>query len=115
MSITRSAQPMVGLGQARSIQDEKLVEAIFSSNSPSAQSQSTSLPNLIIDARPAANAIAQTAMGAGTENTDNYKNSRLVFLNIDNIHIVRDSFARLAEGDIGLCSMFNAASRQELS
>jgi hypothetical protein len=54
--------------------------------------------NLIIDARPLANALAQTAMGAGTEVQENYKNSKLVFLGIENIHVVRESFQKLYEG-----------------
>jgi myotubularin-related protein 6/7/8 len=58
VSITRSAQPMTGLTQNRSLQDEKLVECIFSSSNIV---QPTG-PNLIIDARPTANALAQTAM-----------------------------------------------------
>jgi hypothetical protein len=55
--------------------------------------------NLIIDARPLANAIAQTAMGAGTEIQENYKNSKLTFLGIENIHVVRDSFMKLFQGN----------------
>jgi myotubularin-related protein 1/2 len=31
-------------------------------------------------------------MGKGTEKIENYENTRLVFMNIDNIHAVRDSF-----------------------
>ncbi|KAH6594390.1 hypothetical protein BASA50_006637 [Batrachochytrium salamandrivorans] len=92
VSITRSSQPMVGLKQNRSIQDEKLVEAIFAS------SQSTPISgytNLIIDARPTTNAIAQTAMGAGTESSENYGGCRISYLGIDNIHVVRDSFNKL--------------------
>ena len=48
MSITRSSQPLVGLKQAKSIQDEKLIESIFTSSSQ----VPTPLPgyfNLIID------------------------------------------------------------------
>jgi Myotubularin-like phosphatase domain len=86
---------MVGLKQNRSIQDEKLVEAIFSSGSLPA---SPGYPHLILDARPSANAMAQTAFGAGTENAENYKGSRIVYLGIDNIHVVRDSMNRLFEG-----------------
>lgn len=55
--------------------------------------------NLIIDARPLANAIAQTAMGAGTEIQENYKNCKLIFLGIENIHVVRDSFIKLFQGN----------------
>ena len=94
VTITRSSQPMTGLKQNRSIQDEKLVEAIFASGS---REPSQGYANLIIDARPTTNAMAQTAMGAGTENTDNYKGSKLVYLGIENIHAVRDSMNKLLD------------------
>ena len=61
-SITRSSQPLVGLKQNRSIQDEKLIEFIFSTGKLAPVPGHT---HLIIDARPSANAIAQTALGAG--------------------------------------------------
>ncbi|KAJ3059318.1 hypothetical protein HK102_010059, partial [Quaeritorhiza haematococci] len=145
VSITRSSQPMVGLKQNRSIQDEKLVENIFATgkiNAPltfsttslttttpnplalpgeltllPASSSSSSTPstsasqqssssnsttvcgvNLIIDARPTANAMAQTALGAGTESVENYKNCKLAYLGIDNIHVIRDTMNKLMEG-----------------
>ncbi|KAJ3041739.1 hypothetical protein HDV00_008827 [Rhizophlyctis rosea] len=92
-SLTRSSQPLVGLKQNRSIQDEKLVEYIFTSG----QSAELGTQNLIIDARPTANAMAQTALGAGTESTDNYKGCKIVFLGIDNIHVVRESMNKLVD------------------
>lgn len=125
-TITRSAQPLTGLSQSRSIQDEKLIYEIFMSNQPrnniaegqdsdhSSTKNSSShkekprsrhnnpeygrnTNNLIIDARPAANAMAQTALGAGTEIIDNYKNCKRKFLGIDNIHVMRNSLAKVAE------------------
>ncbi|CUA68116.1 Phosphoinositide 3-phosphatase [Schizosaccharomyces pombe 972h-] [Rhizoctonia solani] len=112
-TITRCSQPMVGLTNNRSVQDEKLIEAIFQSHHsahsvyagpPDGRSRSTSSPvygatsvNLIIDARPTTNAMANAAKGAGTENMDNYKDAKKVYLGIDNIHVMRDSLARVAE------------------
>ncbi|BGP24953.1 phosphatidylinositol-3-phosphatase ymr1 [Rhodotorula toruloides] len=116
-SITRSSQPMVGITQnARSIQDEKLIEAIFSSHSqhshkfqpmsvgdPLASSSSLDVPssgqvvygatatNVIIDARPTKNAYANSVKGAGTENMLYYKNCKKEYLGIDNIHVMRSS------------------------
>ena len=85
---------MVGINKNRSIQDEKLVEAIFNSGLiPPVLGKS----HLIIDARPTANAIAQTAMGAGTESSDAYKNAKIVFLGIENIHVVRESMNKLVD------------------
>ncbi|TPX69050.1 hypothetical protein SpCBS45565_g02646 [Spizellomyces sp. 'palustris'] len=85
---------MVGLKQNRSIQDEKLVEAIFTSTTLPSPNASQ---NLIIDARPTANAMAQTALGAGTESVDNYRGCKISFLGIDNIHVVRDSMNKVIE------------------
>ncbi|KAI0045386.1 phosphatases II, partial [Auriscalpium vulgare] len=102
-SITRSSQPMVGLTNARSIQDEKLVEAIFLSHT-APDSRATSGPvfgatttNLIVDARPTTNAMANTAKGAGTENMDHYKDCRKAYLGIDHIHAMRESLGRVVE------------------
>ncbi|KAJ3047090.1 hypothetical protein HK097_000242 [Rhizophlyctis rosea] len=92
-SLTRSAQPLVGLKQNRSIQDEKLVEYIFTSG----QSEQLGTQNLIIDARPTANAMAQMALGAGTESVDNYRGCKIVYLGIDNIHVVRESLNKLVD------------------
>lgn len=113
-SITRSSQPMVGLKNNRSIQDEKLIEAIFTSHAlhhshtnPEMANASyiahshavygATPTNLIIDARPTTNAMANVAKGAGTENMDYYRNCKKVYLGIDNIHVMRDSWNKVAE------------------
>jgi myotubularin-related protein 6/7/8 len=93
---------MVGLTNARSIQDEKLVEATFISHvAPDSRvSQSVygaTATNLIIDARPTTNAVANTAKGAGTENMDHYKDCKKAYLGIDNIHSMRDSLNKVVE------------------
>jgi hypothetical protein len=88
--LVAKTEPMVGL--------EKLVEAIFNSHQGLNPPVRNTAPHLIIDARPLTNAIAQTAMGAGTENESNYPGSKLVFLGIENIHVVRDSFNKLYDG-----------------
>ena len=38
-----------------------------------------------------------TRLGAGTEVSDNYSNAKIVFLNIENIHAVRDSYQKMME------------------
>jgi myotubularin-related protein 6/7/8 len=93
---------MVGLTNARSIQDEKIVESIFASHR--APESRVSQPvfgatttNLIIDARPTTNAVANTAKGAGTENMDYYKECKKAYLGIDNIHTMRDSLNKIIE------------------
>ncbi|KAJ2695851.1 phosphatidylinositol-3-phosphatase ymr1 [Coemansia sp. IMI 203386] len=115
-SMTRSSQPMVGLKQARSVQDEKIVEAIL------ATSEENGLPprfagdrtNVIIDARPTTNAVVNRAVGAGSENMDHYRRCRKAYLGIDNIHVMRDALARLveaveAEGDRGVVERIKAS------
>ncbi|ODV94850.1 hypothetical protein PACTADRAFT_50703 [Pachysolen tannophilus NRRL Y-2460] len=110
-SITRCAQPLVGLKQSRSFQDEKLIQEIFRTNN------NQSNKNLIVDARPLTNAMVQTALGAGTENMDNYKNyCKKVFLGIDNIHVMRESLAKvtdaLKDGDISKTAQQNPNKEQ---
>ncbi|KAF8136459.1 protein-tyrosine phosphatase-like protein [Boletus edulis] len=102
-SITRSSQPMVGIKQNRSVQDEKLVEAIFQthhhpdSRSPNAPVYGATTTNLIVDARPTANAVANTARGAGTENMEHYKDAKKVYSGIDHIHAMRESLGKVVD------------------
>lgn len=49
----------------------------------------------IFDARPFWNAVGNAVTGKGYENKDNYKNTDVVFLDIHNIHKVRDSYKKL--------------------
>ncbi|KAN0077197.1 Protein-tyrosine phosphatase-like protein [Tylopilus felleus] len=102
-SITRSSQPMVGIKQNRSVQDEKLVEAIFQTHH-NPESRTSSAPvygatptNLIVDARPTANAVANTARGAGTENMENYKDAKKTYSGIDHIHAMRESLGKVVD------------------
>ncbi|KAF7295375.1 Phosphatases II [Mycena indigotica] len=116
-SITRSSQPMVGITQNRSIQDEKLIESVFQTHhSPESRASAgpvygATTTNLIIDARPTINAVGNTAKGAGTENMDHYKDSKKVYLGIDSIHVMRESLAKvveaLREADVLLASINN--------
>lgn len=119
--IARCAQPLVGLNlQNRSIQDEKLIGEIFNSQNIERHDKfpedgdmyDQPQRNLIVDLRPLTNAMAQHALGAGTENIDNYRgysndkdlssperipqrNVDKIFCNIDNIHIMRASLNKL--------------------
>ncbi|KAJ1963861.1 phosphatidylinositol-3-phosphatase ymr1 [Dipsacomyces acuminosporus] len=98
-SMTRSSQPMVGLKQARSVQDEKLIEAILASSEPQGIPAKFDYErsNIIIDARPTTNAVVNRAVGAGSENMDHYKRCRKVYLGIDNIHVMRDALNKLVD------------------
>ncbi|THH28927.1 hypothetical protein EUX98_g5268 [Antrodiella citrinella] len=83
--------------------DEKLIEAIFQTHrSPELHASNGAVygatsTNLIIDARPTTNAVANTAKGAGTENMDHYKDAKKAYLGIDNIHTMRDSLTKVIE------------------
>lgn len=47
---------------------------------------------MIYDARSWVAAKANMLKGKGVEHSSNYKNSEIVFLDIENIHKVRDSY-----------------------
>ncbi|VDO37205.1 unnamed protein product [Onchocerca flexuosa] len=81
-SITRSSQPMVGVTSRKSAEDERYLQMIIEANAHAHQL-------LIFDARPAVNAKVNKAKGGGFE--DSYANCRLIFLDIQNIHVVRES------------------------
>ena len=108
---------MVGLTNNRSVQDEKLIEAIFQSHhsphSPFADTKvyGATATNLITDARPTTNAMATFAKGAGTENMDHYKDARKIYLGVDNIHVMRDSLGKvieaLREADVAAAALQN--------
>ncbi|XP_052311291.1 phosphatidylinositol-3-phosphatase myotubularin-1 isoform X5 [Populus trichocarpa] len=51
----------------------------------------------IADARPRKNALANVAMGGGSESSSNYFQSEVVFFGIDNIHSMRESLSRLRD------------------
>jgi len=93
--IARSSQPLVGLMMnMRSNLDEKLVAA-FCSQLPGAKGERRKL--YIADARPRKNALANGAMGGGSESSSNYFQSEIVFFGIDNIHAMRESFSRVRD------------------
>lgn len=87
--LARSSQPCTGIRGSRSKEDEQLLES-FTSNSKTKKLY-------IIDCRPKTNAIANTLMGKGYENSDNYKNSEILFMNVENIHVMNESFNKLSK------------------
>ncbi|KAI9124633.1 hypothetical protein K1719_004555 [Acacia pycnantha] len=91
--LARSSQPLVGIMMnLRSIADEKLVAGLCGKLSDGSRRKL-----YIADARPRKNALANGAMGGGSESSSNYFQSEVVFFGIDNIHAMRDSFTRLRE------------------
>ncbi|XP_065059134.1 myotubularin-related protein 2-like isoform X2 [Rhopilema esculentum] len=90
-SITRCSQPNNGVGGIkRSKDDERYIQTILQAN-----------PQMhklyIMDARPKINAVANQAKGGGYEDSDNYPNTELVFLDIQNIHVMRESLRKLRD------------------
>ncbi|KAK4748346.1 hypothetical protein SAY87_014932 [Trapa incisa] len=93
--LARSSRPLVGLMMnMRSNTDERLVAALCSQLG-GAKGARRKL--YIADARPRKNALANGAMGGGSESSSNYFQSEIVFFGIDNIHAMRESFTRLRE------------------
>jgi myotubularin-related protein 1/2 len=88
-TLSRCAQPLTGLAGKRCQEDEELIKAIRLANPTNA----TLL--YFVDFRPYTAAVGNKMMGKGTEKIENYENARLVFMDIDNIHAVRDSMDRL--------------------
>lgn len=67
-------------------EDEAIFKAILEAN----PTDSTKL--YIMDARPRRNAVANQVKGLGTESESNYQNTEINFLNIHNIHAMRDRY-----------------------
>lgn len=92
VALLRSSQPTVGLTQKRSDKDEAYLHTLYKINTIN------SLDKLfIMDARPLANAMANRATGGGYESEDNYKECEICFLNIQNIHVMRESLRKIFE------------------
>ncbi|KAK6601793.1 protein phosphatase [Botrytis cinerea] len=53
--------------------------------------------NLIVDARPQVNAYANQVNGFGTEKMEYYPLAKKAYLNIANIHVMRDSLAKVID------------------
>lgn len=88
--ISRSSQPLVGLKSTRCTADEDLVQHLCC-----ASSTSKSLSYSILDARGQLAAMGNKTMGKGTEVTAHYRGAEIHFMNIDNIHAMRNSAIQL--------------------
>ncbi|XP_040282241.1 myotubularin-related protein 2 [Bufo bufo] len=89
-TIVRCSQPLPGVNGKRCKEDEKYLQSIMDAN---AQSHKI----FIFDARPSANAVASKSKGGGFESEDAYQNAELIFLEIHNIHVMRESLRKLKE------------------
>eukprot|EP00727_Mastigamoeba_balamuthi_P010093 m51a1_g5706 putative myotubularin-related protein 2 (543) ;mRNA; f:1066659-1068999 len=90
-AILRSSQPRVGLRDKSCESDIQLMAAVRAANEVHPDQ-----PIVIIDARPIVNAIVNKATkGAGAEKVSHYEKATLQFMNIENIHVMRDSQRKL--------------------
>lgn len=89
-SLCRSSQPKCGLGNRGNSMDELILRLIC-------HSTGTVLPLIILDARPLRNALAnKTFEGGGSEDVRRYgAMCRLEYMNIENIHVMRESWRSL--------------------
>jgi myotubularin-related protein 1/2 len=91
VALLRSSQPLVGLPpQKRNEKDEAYLNTLFKMNTVNSQNKL-----YVMDARPLVNAVANRTTGGGYESLDNYNNCELVFLNIHNIHVMRESLRKI--------------------
>ncbi|XP_046773356.1 myotubularin-related protein 1 isoform X11 [Gallus gallus] len=89
-TITRCSQPLVGPNDKHCKEDEKYLQTIMDANA-----QSHKL--IIFDARQNSVADTNKAKGGGYETESAYPNAELVFLEIHNIHVMRESLRKLKE------------------
>ncbi|OQS07272.1 alpha-1,3-mannosyltransferase [Thraustotheca clavata] len=101
--ICRSSQPNIGIKAARSMEDEELVRLLCMPENPNNLTAYQSHRFIIMDARGQLAAAGNKAMGKGTESSTNYRGAKVTFMNMDNIHAVRNSFQ-------GLVSAFDPLS-----
>ncbi|XP_027390394.1 phosphatidylinositol-3-phosphate phosphatase MTMR1 isoform X2 [Bos indicus] len=89
-TITRCSQPLVGPNDKRCKEDEKYLQTIMDANA-----QAHKL--IIFDARQNSVADTNKAKGGGYESESAYPNAELMFLEIHNIHVMRESLRKLKE------------------
>ncbi|XP_061454917.1 myotubularin-related protein 1 isoform X2 [Rhineura floridana] len=89
-TITRCSQPLVGPNDKRCKEDEKYLQTIMDANA-----QSHKL--FIFDARQNSVADTNKTKGGGYESESAYPNVELIFLEIPNIHVMRESLRKLKE------------------
>ena len=88
-ALLRCSQPLSGL-KGRSTEDEQYLTCVAGANQHGGHL-------LIVDTRPKINAMANRAGGKGYESEAFYPNTKFVFKGIENIHVMRESLAKLVE------------------
>lgn len=104
-SIWRCAQPKVGVQGNKNESDEALVRAIATQGDPPHGCE-------ILDCRPKSSANANRLGGHGYEGRERYKESRISFANMPNIHTVRAAHKQLLTlgASCGLSSSISSSS-----
>jgi hypothetical protein len=97
VTLSRASQPLAGILNARSAQDESYVAALRADASERTVGGEPCPLLSILDARPRMNALGNAAKGGGSESVSNYPGCDLAFLGIDNIHAVRDALHLLKQ------------------
>ena len=82
---------------AETAEDEIIAQGANFENEDKPQVYGAQQHNLIVDARPTVNAYAMQAVGLGTENMDNYPFATKAYLNIDNIHVMRQALEKVVD------------------
>ena len=85
--LLRSSQPRTGLTNSASTPDQEFIR-LFRGERKLA----------ILDCRPKLNAVANQFTGGGYESVEHYDNSSFKFLNIPNIHKVRECYLAMVKG-----------------
>lgn len=101
--MARCSQPLSGVTGKRCVEDERNIELIRKINPTNDKTL------YFMDARPLAAAVGNSVMGKGFERMDNYKGCVLNFCDIDNIHAIRGSLAKLQE----TCAQPLSATRED--
>uniref|UniRef100_UPI0037E965B4 myotubularin-related protein 1a isoform X2 n=1 Tax=Semicossyphus pulcher TaxID=241346 RepID=UPI0037E965B4 len=89
-TIVRCSQPLVGPSDRRCKEDERFLQIIMDAN---AQSHKLS----IFDARQSSVAVTNKAKDGGFESESFYPNVELNFLEIPNIHVIRESLRKVKD------------------
>uniref|UniRef100_A0A8C9ZT32 Myotubularin related protein 1a n=1 Tax=Sander lucioperca TaxID=283035 RepID=A0A8C9ZT32_SANLU len=89
-TIVRCSQPLVGPSDRRCKEDERYLQIIMDANA-----QSHKL--IIFDARQSSVAVTNKAKDGGYESESFYQNVELNFLEIPNIHVMRESLRKMKD------------------
>jgi hypothetical protein len=89
-SLWRCAQPRSGVSTARCFEDEKLFSLLSELNEDNPLVY-------IVDCRPRINAMGNKLTGAGYESLEHYSSCDISFMNIQNIHAMRESYTKLSK------------------